>query len=187
MAASCHRKQPWRLHISGRSRREQSARSICRIHSRTESPAAATPASAHASSLSDVSPVTPTAPINWPSASTMSMPPAAGTTPCGQIGPSDAMNVGRSDAISAILRLDTPSASDPPALAIAIWGRSVEAPSSRCSATRCPPGSSTATQSGLKPSSTLRCSVAVIILLASSSVMRTMHGSFVSTAIRHDG
>lgn len=63
----------------------------------------------------------------------------ADTTPAGQSGPSDATKLGRSTAMSAILRLEMPSASAPAALATAICGRSVEAPSCRWNAIRCRP------------------------------------------------
>src|SRR5690606_6681843 len=101
-----------------------------------ESPTAAIPASAHASSWSDVSPVMPTAPIVFPSLSATSTPPAAGTMPAGARLLNALTKVGRSAAISPTARLDTPSASAVDAFPMAICGRMVEAPSCRSSAIR---------------------------------------------------
>src|SRR5216110_1502622 len=109
------------------------------------------PARAQASSLSDTSPETPTAPITAPPASLTSTPPGTGTT-----RPSDmalrAPKKGTSWGCSAIrrasARVPTPIPSAPHALAIAIWGLTIPAPSSRANALRWPPASRTATANG---------------------------------------
>ncbi len=59
------------------------------------------PASAATSSLSLVSPVTPTAPMGKPSAPLTITPPATGTSPFAVRCPSEAMKLGRPAAIFA--------------------------------------------------------------------------------------
>jgi hypothetical protein len=78
------------------------------------------PAIAQTSSKSEVSPVTPTAPIGCPTPLMTITPPAAGITPFGAITPNAATKLGRSTASSSSLREDWPRASAPAALPIAI-------------------------------------------------------------------
>jgi hypothetical protein len=56
-------------------------------------------------------------------------PPAAGITPLAATAPIEAIKAGRSAAISAILRDETPNDNAPHAFPFAICGRKVEAPS----------------------------------------------------------
>ena len=132
------------------------------------------PAKPHVSSLSDESPVTPTAPIVSPSAPTIMLPPAAGTIPLGASTRREAKKDGRSVAMSAILRLDIPIPRAPLALAIAICGRSDDAPSCQARSTISPPASRTATVSGLSVSSAAFANAISTMVRAWFNVMLVM-------------
>src|SRR5437867_4585542 len=144
--------------------------------------AASIPARAQASSLSDVSPETPTAPITAPPASRMSTPPGTGTTRPSDMAlsaPKKGPSWGCSATRRASARVPTPIPSAPQALAIAIWGRTIPAPSSRANALRCPPASRTATASGAQlvarafPSAASTIVVACCRLSPTTSVLLT--------------
>src|SRR3989442_9833252 len=97
----------------------------CRYPVSPTSLAAAIPARAHASSLSDTSPEIPTAPITDPLASRISTPPAAGTTrPCDMALSAEkkACCWGCSATRRASVREPTPIPSAPQAFPMAIWG-----------------------------------------------------------------
>ena len=112
------------------------------------SPAASMPAIAQISSLSAVSPEIPTAPMMSPSASRISTPAGLQIMRPPLAAASMVKNCGVAAARSASVREPRPMPSAPQALPKAMSKRRIPDLSSRLKATRCPPGSSTATESG---------------------------------------
>ena len=106
------------------------------------------PAIAQASSLSEVSPEMPTAPMTSPPASRISTPPGLVTMRPPLAAASMVKNCGVLAARAASVREPKPMPSAPQALPKAMSKRSRPDLSSRLNATRCPPASSTATVSG---------------------------------------
>ena len=111
-------------------------------------PAALMPAKAHISSLTEVSPLIPTAPTIPPAASRTSTPPGTGTMRPAASSAKTAKKAGTALARRSSSRPPKPMPSVPHALATAISGRKRLEPSSRLRATRWPPPSSTATVRG---------------------------------------
>src|SRR5215212_9928967 len=101
----------------------------------------------------------------------MSTPPGTGTTRPPEAAVRAATNTGCSSARRASSLLANPMPSAPHALPVAICGRRMPEPSSRLSATAWPPGSSTTTVSGSRPSSLPLARVASMMVVAWSRVM----------------
>src|SRR6202023_1385462 len=114
------------------------------------SPAASMPATAHISSLSEVSPEMPQAPTILPEASLISTPPGLVTMRPWLAAASMVKNCGVFAARPASVREPKPMPSAPQALPYAISKRRMPDLSSRLKATRWPPESSTATVSGAR-------------------------------------
>src|SRR5262249_44778257 len=114
------------------------------------SPAASMPAMAHFSSLSETSPEIPTAPITSPSWSRISTPDGAGMSRPPLAAASALKNAGCFGARPARARDPRPMPSAPQAFPKAMSKRRMPDLSSRLKATRCPPASRTATDSGWK-------------------------------------
>src|SRR6476469_5103395 len=103
---------------------------------------------AQASSLSEVSPEMPTAPMMSPAGVLISTPPGLVTMRPSLAAASMVKNCGVLAARTASVRDPKPMPSAPQALPKAMSKRSRPDVSSRLNATRCPPASSTATVSG---------------------------------------
>src|SRR5262245_56343581 len=103
---------------------------------------------AHISSLSAVSPEMPTAPITSPSLSRIRTPAGPGTSRPSLTAASAVKNAGCLGARPASVREPSPIPSAPQAFPKAMSKRRIPDLSSRLNATRWPPASSTATDSG---------------------------------------
>ena len=138
-------------------------------------PAASMPAMAAVSSLSDVSPEMPTAPMTAPALSRISTPPTTGSTRPPDTSEMPATRCGRSLAMASTRREPMPDRQRAIGLAGRHLGRRNEAPSCRWKATRWPPASSTETPSGLSLRSAPLAKAASMICLAFSSVSVVMN------------
>src|SRR6516164_8444858 len=128
------------------------------------------PATAHSSSLSEVSPEMPQAPIRLPAPSRINTPPGLVTMRPPLAAASIVKNCGVLVARLASVREPKPMPSAPQALAKAMSKRKMPALSSRLNATTCPPLSSTATASGARLLSRPFFSAASTITEACASV-----------------
>src|SRR6202035_3121755 len=132
------------------------------------------PASAHISSLSEVSPEMPQAPRIVPPPSLISTPPGLVTMRPPLAAASMVKNCGVLAARLAKVREPKPMPSAPQALPNAISNRRMPDLSSRLNATRWPPASSTATESGGDLASRAVLSATSTMVLACASVSDDM-------------
>src|SRR5690349_21135207 len=135
------------------------------------------PAIAASSSLSDVSPETPTQPTTAPAASLTSTPPGTGTSLPPIAAAAAVMKYACCSARAIRDRDPMPSASAPYALPNAISNRLLDEPSSRSTLTTWPPASSTTTVSGFRPWSLPAARTPAVMDLAVSRPMLTRHSS----------
>src|ERR1700722_17980080 len=132
------------------------------------------PATAHISSLSEVSPEMPQAPTILPPASLISTPPGLVTMRPPLAAASMVKNCGVFAARLASVREPKPMPSAPQALPKAMSNRRIPDLSSRLNATRWPPASSTATESGANLASRAVLSATSRMVLACASVRDDM-------------
>lgn len=133
-------------------------------------PAASIPKTAVASSLSEVSPVTPAAPIISPSCEIRSTPPGTGTILPPETALRPSMKWGRSFAACSSHRDPIPTANAPKAFPKAISNRNIEEPSCFWKALRCPPSSRIAIERGLSLCAAANSNAVEIISCACASV-----------------
>src|SRR5215470_11800951 len=135
------------------------------------------PAIAASSSLSDVSPETPTQPTTDPESSLTSTPPGTGTSLPPIAAAAAVMKYACCSARAISDRDPMPSASAPYALPKAISNRLLDEPSSRSTLTTWPPASSTTTVSGFRPWFLPAARTPAVMDLAVSRPMLTRHSS----------